>query len=50
MPTALRTKRTARPRPSELPGTVVGRLMGRSATGEPLVDFPGNPTDGKSVV
>lgn len=44
MPTALRIKRTARPRPSELPGTVIGRLVGSSSTGEPLVDFPGNPT------
>ena len=47
MPTALRTKRvsTIRLQPAGLPGTVVGRLVGRSAIGEPMVEFPGNPTD-----
>jgi Domain of unknown function (DUF6484) len=48
MPTAVRTKRKP---PATAPGTglpaaIIGRLTGRSAAGEPLVEFPGNPTPG----
>lgn len=46
VPTAARRRR--RKSPPALPTAVVGHVRGQAATGEPLVDFTGNPA-GRSI-